>query len=74
MKLDIVYDAQGLPFYSLHTEGLSYQAVPDSESAQIVWGGTKDGISGKYLAILAKDPITLPDGRQIYSTFWDRSS
>ena len=74
VKLDIVYDAQGLPFYSLHTEGLSYQAVPDSESAQIVWGGTKDGISGKYLAILAKDPITLPDGRQIYSTFWDRSS
>jgi len=74
VKLDIVYDAQGLPIYSLHTEGLSYQPVPDSQGARIVWGGTKDGISGKFLAILAKDPITLPDGREIYSTYWDRAS
>jgi hypothetical protein len=74
VKLDPLVDAAGNTYYRLRTEGLSYQAVPDSEGAQIVWGGTKDGKSGEYLAILAKDPLTLPDGKQIYSTYWDRTS
>jgi len=74
VELDFVSDTEGKPVYSLHTEGLSYQAVPNSEGAQIVWGGMQDGEYGKYLAILANDPITLPDGRQIYSVYWDRTS
>jgi len=74
VKLDPLVDAAGNTYYRLRTEGLSYQAVPDSEGAQIVWGGTKDGKSGEYLAILARDPITLPDGKQIYSTYWDCTS
>lgn len=74
VKLDPLLDAAGNTYYRLHTEGLLYQPVPDSEGAQIVWGGTKDGISGKYLAVLGNDLITLPDGRQIYSVYWSRTS
>ncbi len=74
VKLNLLVDATDHPYYSLHTEGLSYQSIPDSKGSAIVWGGMQNGEYGKYLAILAKDPIILPDGRQVYSAYWDRTS
>lgn len=72
--LDPLLDTAGNTYYSLRTQGLEYKTIPDSKGAAIVWGGTVDGVSGKHLAILAKDPIALPDGRQIYSSYWDRTA
>lgn len=74
VELDFVFDAEGKPVYSLHTQGLEYKTIPDSKGAVLVWGGMLDGEYGKYLAILAKDPITLPDGRQVYASYWDRTT